>query len=188
MIWTYRQLVFVLVLLALPVASYTLVFRPQNAEIQRARTEIELKAQMLDKLREATAQTKDLEQANREIGESIEAIRARLPDSKSIDTVLREVAQIASRHSLKVPVFKKDDKVLPAGEAMEQPLDITIEGDFDGFYRFLLDLERVPRITRLSDMKLTRQDSDNGLMRAQLTMSIYYRPDAPAVAAAGGDQ
>ena len=188
MIFGVRQAVFLLVLLAMPLASYFLVFRPQNREISRARKEIELKAQMLDKLREATAQTKNLEDANAEIAQSIEAIRARLPDSKSIDTVLREVAQIASRHALKVPVFKKDDKVLPAGEAMEQPLDIDIEGDFDGFYRFLLDLERVPRITRLSDMKIQRKDDENGLMRAKVTMSIYYRPDAAPVAAAGADQ
>jgi type IV pilus assembly protein PilO len=187
--WGPRQYLFILVLLAVPLASYLLVFRPQNREIARARTEIELKAKMLDKLREATAQAADLESSNREIASAIEAIRARLPDSKSIDTVLREVAQIASRHNLKIPVFKKDDKILPAGDAMEQPLDIDIQGDFDGFYRFLLDLERVPRITRLSDMKLTRVDDENGGMRAKVTMSIYYRPDTVATAdasSAGG--
>jgi type IV pilus assembly protein PilO len=182
--WGYRQLAYLLVLLAVPLASYFMVFRPQNAAIAAARAEIELKERTLQKLREATEQTADLEAANQEIAGAVEAIRARLPDSKAIDTVLREVAQIAARHNLKVPVFKKEDKTQPAGEAMEQALEVEIVGSFDGFYRFLLDLERIPRITRLSDMKLTRDDQENGAMRAQITMSIFYRPDDTVASAA----
>jgi type IV pilus assembly protein PilO len=184
-----RPLIFLCVLLAVPLASYFLVFRPQNREIARAKAEIELKEKMLEKLRAATEQTADLERANIEIREAIDAIEARLPSNKEIDTVLREVAQIAARNDLKMPVFKKDDKSLVAGSALEQALEVELSGDFDGFYRFLLELERVPRITRLSDLKVTRTDDNNGAMKAKCTLSIYYQGDKLAGAeSAGGDK
>ncbi len=68
-----RGFLFMGVLLALPLASYWYVFRPQNTEIDRARKEIEQKEQMLKKLEFATSQTADLERTNKEIAEAIGA-------------------------------------------------------------------------------------------------------------------
>ena len=62
-----RQLLFFVVLLALPIASYFLVFKPQNVEIEKARKEIDHKQSMLDKLRLATAQSDDLARANDQV-------------------------------------------------------------------------------------------------------------------------
>jgi len=181
-----RQMLFMVLLLAVPLASFFLVFRPQNREIEKAKVEITLKRAMLEKLRAATAQTDDLEAANAEIRQSIAAIEARLPSGKEIDTVLREVAQIAARHGLKIPEFKKADKALSAGEALEQPLEVEVTGDFDGFYRSLLDLEKFARITRLSDMKIVRTDESNGSMKAVMKLSIFYQGEpAQPVASVG---
>lgn len=172
-----RQLIFFTVLVAVPVSSYFLVFRPQNAEISRAKAEIEHKRAMLQKLREATAKAPDLERANAEIAESIRAIEARLPSDKEVDDILRQVASLADKNGLQVPVFKKGDKPLPAGLALEQPLEVEFTGDFDGFYNFLLDLEQLPRITRLPDLGIERNDKVDGDMRASMTLSIYYQDD-----------
>lgn len=172
-----RQAIFFIVVLAVPVASYFLVFRPQNTEIARARNEIEHKHAMLDKLREVTSQTDDLQRANEEIRQSIEAIEARLPSSKEMDEVLRQVSLLAQRNGLQVPKFKKKDKAMPAGLAFEQTLDVEITGDFDGFYQFLLELERMPRITRIPDMKIERNTNVDGEMKANFVLSVYYQGD-----------
>lgn len=184
-----RQFIFLVVLLAVPLASYFLVFKPQNEEIKRARTEIELKQAMLEKLRVATAQTADLEQANAEIRKSIEAIESKLPSTKELDTVLREVSAIAANCGLKVPKFKKNDKNIPAGGlAREQPLEVEVTGDFDGFYRFMQDLEKIPRITKIPDMKIVRADSkretNDGEIKATFTLTVYYQE--AALASVGG--
>ncbi|MBY0308771.1 MAG: type 4a pilus biogenesis protein PilO [Phycisphaerales bacterium] len=179
---TPKQVVMLAVVVSVPVSAYGLVFRPQNREIARARAEIEMKEQMLAKLREATARYADLEKRNDEIKRSIESIEARLPTGKEIDNVLREVAQIAARNGLKVPLFKKSEKTVPAGEALEQPLEVEITGDFDGFYRFLLQLERIPRITRLPDLKIVRMGETDGVMKASFTLSIYYQGEKTSAA------
>lgn len=186
-----RHWMFMGVLLAVPICSWFMVFRPQNREISLAKTEIQLKEKMLEKLRAATAQTADLAKANEEIQQAISAIEARLPSNKEIDNVLREVAQITARHGLRVPQFKKSARNQATGSANEQPLEVELTGDFDGFYRFLLDLEKIPRITRLTDAKIQRDSKNDGQMTATFTLSIYYQGDSPkdvADAAGGNDQ
>ncbi|HYE03137.1 MAG TPA: type 4a pilus biogenesis protein PilO [Phycisphaerales bacterium] len=170
-----RQVLFLAMLVAVPVAAFFLVFRPQNLEIARARQEIGHKQAMLEKLRQATAQTDDLIQANNEMRASIEAIEARLPTNKEMDSILRQVAELAGQSGLKIPNFKKTDKVMPAGLASEQPIEVEMTGDFDGFYQFLLGLEQLARITRITNMELTRAKDVDGATRAKLTLSIYYQ-------------
>ncbi len=178
--WSIRQLVFIAVLLAVPLASFFLVFAPQNREINKAKTEIEAKKAMLDKLREETARSADLLQVNEDIRAAIGTIEARLPEGKDMDMVLRDVAKLAEQSQLKVPQFKRSDKPLPAGAALEQSMDVEITGDFDGFYQFLLELEKLPRITRITDLKIKRNEQTDGEMRASFKLSVYYQ--IPAVA------
>jgi type IV pilus assembly protein PilO len=177
-----RQFVFFAVLLALPISSYFLVFKPQNREIEKARQEIGHKEALLGKLKEATAQTEDLQRANDQIKDAIAAIQARLPSTKEMDNVLRQVSNLAAKADLKVPQFKKSDKTAPAGLAFEQPLDIEITGDFDGFYQFLLDLEQLPRITRIPDLSIVRSDKVDGEMKTKLVLSVYYEGDGSEAA------
>lgn len=169
-----RQLVFFIVLLALPISSYFLVFQPQNREIEKARKEIDLKESKLAKLREYTARASDLQRENDQIKAAIETIQSRLPSGKEMDNVLRQVSGIAAKSNLEVPNFKKSDKTQPAGLAFEQPTDIEMVGDFDGFYKFLLELEKLPRITRIPDMEIKRSDKVNGEMKAKFVLSVYY--------------
>lgn len=172
-----RQAFFYAVLVAVPVSSFFLVFKPQNLEIARALREIEHKQAMLDRLRLATAQAESLQAANQQIRESIQSIEARLPTTKEVDNILRQVAAMADENALKVPNFKKSERPLQAGMAMEQPLDVEITGDFDGFYQFLLQLEQLPRITRITSMELTRSPEQDGHMKAKSVLSIYYQRD-----------
>ena len=54
-----RELVLLIVLLAIPVASLFLVFKPQNVAIERAKKEIEHKERTLDKLKEQVVRQLD---------------------------------------------------------------------------------------------------------------------------------
>ncbi len=172
-----RQLMFFGILLAVPAASFFLVFRPQNLEIRKATAEIELKRAMLLSLRQVTSQASSLERSTSEITAAIAKVESRMPTNKELDSVLRDVAQLASKHGLKVPKFIKSAETRQAGTAQEQPIELEITGDFDGFYQFLTELERLPRITRLTDMNISRleeRDRD-GLMRGAFKVSIFYQ-------------
>lgn len=172
-----RNILFFVVLLALPISSWFGYFNPENKRMLQAREEITHKQQVLADLKAATAKTDDLVKVNEEIREAIKSIEARLPTGKEMDEVLRQVSALANKNGLRVPTFKKSDKSIPAGLALEQPINIEITGDFDGFYQFLLDLEQLPRITRVPDLKIERSDKVDGEMVATMTLSIYYQGD-----------
>ena len=177
-----RDLAFVAVLMAVPIASYFFVFAPRNDEIAKARAEISAKNVRLENLRRLTSRIGDLGREIVEREEELERLNQKLPDREGVDRILEQVTQLAQKSNLAVRSVK-GEKVVPAGMAMELPLKTVIEGDFDGFYQFLLDVESLPRITRVHAMKIAklglgpRDNSDKfvqGSMRAEFTLSIYF--------------
>jgi type IV pilus assembly protein PilO len=168
-----REVFLLAVLLALPLLSWWLVFRPQNAEITQAKREIEHKRLMLQKLQETTSRNQDLQRANEEIRRNIDAIEARLPSSKEVDQVVRQVSDLAVQSGLEPPAIESD-KPVTAAMYMEQPLKMKINGNFNGFYEFLNRLQQLPRITRIPDMKIVRSTEKDGHMKAEFTLSIYF--------------
>lgn len=179
-----REMLFLLVLIAMPVSSYWFVFRALNAEIESARREIEHKEKMLDKLDSATRQSTDLVRANEEITAAITAVESRLPDDKEVEVILEQVADLARKSRLELPKVKSG-KPVAAARYMEQPLEMVIRGNFDDFYEFLLRVERLDRITRMMNLQLERLDKEDGSMTATFTLSIYFEPTVPATTTAG---
>lgn len=171
-----RETFLLALLLALPLLSWWLVFRPQNAFISQAKREIDHKNQMLAKLRETTARNEDLQRANAEILQNIHSIEARLPSNKEVDSVIRQVSDLAVESGLEPPNIESD-KPVAAALYMEQPLKMKIQGNFNGFYEFLVKLEQLPRITRIPDMKITRSTDQDGHMKAEFVLSIYFQQE-----------
>ena len=168
-----REFVFFLVLLAVPLASWWFVFKAQNEEIAQANQEIEHKKSMLEKLDAATSQTDDLAKVNQDIWREIQVIESRLPSDKDVDVILQQVAQIALDNNLRLPKVKSA-KPVSAAKYMEQPLEMKIEGDFDAFYTFLLEVERLDRITRMPELVIKRSNDVDGVIEAEFTLSIYF--------------
>lgn len=174
-----RHIIVFLVLMALPASSYFTVFKPQNKAIESARQEIDHKRELLEKLREETARNADLARANEEISLRLAEIEARLPSTKELDEVVRTVSDMAVKSGLAAPVLQS---VTPIEAALyrEQPLEMSLSGTFDSFYKFLLELEKMPRITRIPDLDMTRVTTEDGVMKVEFTLSIYFQEDRSA--------
>jgi len=178
-----RELIFFVVLLAVPVVSFLYVFTPRNDEISEALQEIDVKQARLDKLEQVTSRIDDIGLAIEQGRESIALIEAKLPSEQDVEGILEQVWTIAQDNRLVVKGVKSE-KPVPAALYRELPLQMTMEGDFDGFYQFLLQLENLPRITRIHEMELKRIDTRNtssqelppGSMRAEFDLSIYFEP------------
>jgi Tfp pilus assembly protein PilO len=184
-----REIIFLIVLLVVPVASYFYVFKPRNEEIQQAQKEVEVKQTKLEKLREVTEKIDDIGMAIRQGREAISLVEAKLPSKDQVEVILGDVWQLAARAHLDVKSVKSESPV-PAAGYMEQPLKVTMEGQFEGFYQFLLGLENLPRITRIHELTLERVTSrsrrgsdeqvESGLMKTEFLLAIYYQPGPEA--------
>jgi Tfp pilus assembly protein PilO len=177
MVLGLRGLLILLIVVGMPVASFYLVFKPQNAEITSAQQEIEHKEALLVKLQEETSRNEDLERANEEIQRSIKLIEARLPSNKEVDALVRQVSELAISCGLQAPGMRSLRPV-PAALFMEQPIEIEVAGSFGGFHAFIASLEKLPRITRIHDLKLTAADDREEVeLKAQFTLSIYFQDE-----------
>lgn len=172
-----REIVFLIVLLAVPVVSYFYVFKPRNQEIRVAQKEVEDKQAKLAKLQKISTRIEDINRALEEGSKAIAVIERKLPSDNEVDVVLDDVTKLAEKARLTVKSFKAD-KDVPAATYMERPLNIVIAGDFEGFYTFMREVESLPRITRIHKLKLARAQGEKSeaQMVATFTLSIYFRP------------
>lgn len=177
-----RSIIVLIVVVGLPLASYFLVFRPTNTKLGADTEECVQKEKYLDKLDDLAERDTDLTKANEEIQRSIKIIENRLPSEKDIDALVRQVSDLAIAAGLQSPAIKSS-KPVPTAIYMEQPLEIEVAGNFVGFWSFMAQVEKLPRITRVHDLKITAQEKAGAEMRAEFTLSIYFQDARQAAAA-----
>jgi type IV pilus assembly protein PilO len=171
-----RELVFVVVMLGLLGSSYFLVFNKANEKRQAIEAEIDRKQKALADLDRARVGIDDLKQKIDELQQAITFFEGKLPESREMDKVLEEVTKLATDNGLEQRTFKTG-KSQRAANYSEQPIEMTLAGDFEGFYVYLQQLERFERLTRVTKMDLLKMNERDGAMEAKVTLSIFFEPD-----------
>jgi type IV pilus assembly protein PilO len=180
-----RELIFVILIIGVLGLAYP-VFARAKAKRESLKKDTATKRTALANLKQATAGIEDVEKKIEELQNAISFFEKKLPAEKEVDKVLKEVWQMAEANSLQTKTVKtlKSDK---GPNYSEQPISMTLSGDFNGYYAFLLQLEKMPRITRVSQMKLEKISDRDGEMTANMILSIFFEPDAAAAAAAANN-
>jgi len=174
-----RELLFVILLLAIPIGAYYWVFKPANAHIEKQKAEILAKSQKLTNLRKAMVGIDDLNEEVKKLQEAVTYFESKLPPRHEIHKVLARVTEIAESHHLETKLFQTK-KALPFAAYSEQPIQMDVYGDFDAYYQFLLDLEKMPRITRVKSMKVEKDKEKEGMTEASFMLSIYFDKESAA--------
>ncbi len=184
-----RELIFFLLLMAIPVGAWLMVFNPQNQRNDRMLRQIEARQRKLRALDRATATIGDLKKEIGTLEKAIGYFNSKLPGEKEMDKVLHEIWMLAESSqvratSISTNKVRSSAKFAGRGAAHgEQPIAVTLEGNFRGLYRFLLALENQPRITRVIEMNIKNVTGDvpDGEIKAEFVMSVFYEK-----ASAGG--
>lgn len=174
-----REMLFVVLLAAMPVVAYFYHFRPSAEEQAQARAEASRKLEKVAQLEKALPGNESIGEEIRKLQEVIQKVEERLPAQREEQVILKEVTELAQTHKLRVKSVRPE-KAVKAASYAELPIRMTIVGDFDGFYSFLLELEKLPRITQLKKMDLEKQMSlrAEGEMQADVVLSIFFEGDA----------
>ena len=178
-----REIIFVVVMLGLLGSTNYFVFSKANKKKQDLLADIHTKQAALSNFQQATAGIEDLNNKIDELQKAITFFESKLPQEKEVDKILKEVWQMAEANQLTTKTIKTM-KSQRGPSYSEQPIMLSLSGDFNGFYAFLLQLEKLPRITRVSQMKLEKINDRDGEMTAQLTLSIFFEPETGATASA----
>lgn len=178
-----KKILFVCVMLGLLGCAYFLIFRKANFKRAELEKEIFAKTTALANLQQTTVGIDDLNKKIDDLQKAITFFESKLPQEKEVDKILKEVWQMAEANSLETKTIKTLKSERSANYS-EQPIQMNLSGDFNGFYSFLLQLEKLPRITRVTQMNLQKISGRDGEMQAQMTLSIFFEPDTAATSVA----
>jgi type IV pilus assembly protein PilO len=177
-----REIAFVIVMFGLLAAIYFLVWDKAQTKIASMERKTEEKLKALGDLERATSGVSDVDRKVSELEEAIKFFEKKLPQERDIDQILKEVWNMAESNQLTTKTIKTMKSQRGAAYS-EQPIEMSLSGNFSGFYEFLLKLERLPRLTRVNQLSLDKITGKEGEMEAKLTLSIFFEPEGANAAA-----
>jgi Tfp pilus assembly protein PilO len=172
----FRELFVFVLLLGFLAGAYFLGFKRLQEQRAYFTADIEKKQKTLRALAESSATLVQLEQELAALQSSVHIFEKKLPREKEVDQILGDVWQLAEQNALRATSVKplKTDK---AGTSNEQPIEITFDGEFSGFARFLQSLEASDRIIRITQLELRKTTNVAKPMQAKVVLNIYFEAD-----------
>jgi type IV pilus assembly protein PilO len=171
---SFRKAVFFILLLSVAGAAYQYMIKPANKQLAEQNTRLQLSLVKLAEFEKATAAAKDLSHQLEQLQEAVEFFESKLPPTIEIDKVLQDITLIGEKQGVKCKTIRRLDKKDNSGY-VEQPLEMKLEGDFNSFYSFLLELERLPRIMKVRELELEKQAKNEGQITVDFIVSIFFQ-------------
>lgn len=172
-----REILFLIVMLALLGSAWYFVFKKADERIEALNADTAIKNHKLQELRSASVRIADMTRKTVELQDQIKDFESKLPRHKDVEQIVEKVTRQAVIERLEVAKMQTMQSEKMSGFS-EQQVKLIIKGNFRSFYKFLIEIERLERITRVNQMRLTKINETDGSMNADMTLSIFYQPDS----------
>jgi type IV pilus assembly protein PilO len=169
-----RKAVFFVLLLGVAVVGYRYMIKPANKHLAEAKQRVEGKLAKLAEFEQTTAAAESLTKQLEQLKEAIKFFESKLPPTSQIHEVLEQVTVIAQKKGLKPKTIRTLEKKNNSGY-IEQPLNMQLEGNFNSFYSFLLEIEKLPRIMKIRELNLEKRTNDEGQVTSDFIVSIFFQ-------------
>jgi type IV pilus assembly protein PilO len=150
------------------------MIKPANKNLANHRKKVQAKMIKLQEVEKATAAAKDIAKQLEELEEAITFFESKLPPKSEIYNVLEQVTVIAQKQGLKPKTIRTLQRKVNSGY-IEQPLKMQLVGNFNSFYSFLLELEKLPRIMKIREMELKKEKELEGQVASNFIVSIFFQ-------------
>lgn len=171
---TSRKALFFILLIGMAYVSYAYMIKPANLHLTKERDKVVQKQAKLKELEKATADAKDLTEQLKKVEEAIHAFESKLPPENAVETVLQDIAVIVQKHSLTSKMIRTLPQKRSKGY-IELPLEMELEGNFNSYYAFLLEVEKLDRITKIRELTLKKQSKYEGQTQSRFIISIFFQ-------------
>jgi type IV pilus assembly protein PilO len=173
----FRKAIFLILLLGVMAAGYQFLIKKANDGLAQARKQLDEKRAKLAEYERATAQAEDYNKQGKQVEEAIRFFESKLPPTSEIDKVLGQVTVIAQKQGLVSKEIRNLGTKDNSGY-VEQSLQMKLVGNFNSFYSFLLEMEKLPRITKLRELKIQKEKDGEGRIAAEFVVSIFFQNKA----------
>jgi Tfp pilus assembly protein PilO len=154
--------VFTVIVLCLAVAFYFYYLKDIAKERDNIQADI---ARLEVSVAQATAiegRLKRFREELKQLEERLAVLQAILPAEKETPTVLRSVQQMASSSNLKIQKFTPQP-VVPRVFYSDWPIQIDVEGNFDGLGAFFEKISHATRIINVDSISVTGFDKEQDM-------------------------
>jgi len=172
-----RKVIFFVLLVGVAGAGYRYMIKPANQRLAEARQRVEGKRAKLAEFEDATAKAEDLNKQLEQLQEAVRFFESKLPPTSEVHKVLEQVTVIAQKQGLQPKTIRTLQQKDNSGY-VEQPMNMKLVGDFNAFYSFLLELEKLPRIMKLRELKLEKLNDTDAQIGAEFILSIFFQNNA----------
>jgi type IV pilus assembly protein PilO len=169
-----RKIVFFVLLLSVTYAAYRFMIKPANANLAQQKKQLDAKLAKLEEFERATAKAENLNEQIEQLEEAVSFFESKLPPKSQIYNVLEQVTVIAQEKGLRPKTIRTMKEKNNSGY-IEQPLKMELVGNFGSFYSFLLELEKLPRIMKIRDLKLKGKTKKDSEISADFVLSIFFQ-------------
>jgi Tfp pilus assembly protein PilO len=171
---TFRKAIFFTVLLGVVIVGYQYIIRPANAHLAESKARVQSTVAKLGEFQRTAAAAESLTKQLDQLQEAITFFESRLPPTSQIHKVLEQVTVIAQKQGLK-PKTIRTLQIKNNSGYVEQPLKMELTGNFNSFYTFLLELEKLPRIMKIRELHLDKELKNEGSVTADFIVSIFFQ-------------
>jgi type IV pilus assembly protein PilO len=168
-----RILVTIVGVCILAVAGTFLAALPMNRKVQADAAAVAERQGQLLQLQNVSHQITGIQDEITRLEDALNFFEHRLPQEREIDVILRQVWRIAEAKAL-VPRSIRTQAPETMARYSSQPITLSLEGPFEGFYDFLIGLEQMPRLTKVRQMQITKMPADDATVQADILMDIYF--------------
>lgn len=187
-----RELIFFLLLLALPASMYMLVFKPRAQAELAMQKEIDTKTEIINNIatRRVTALA-NIDEDMTLLKRAAEDANKRIPEQANEDDVMAMISKLAKANGLTIERIQSSSKELSDKEKnlpyRIQRINVELTGNFTGVYSLLLSIEQSDRLIAVNAMGLEKLTGDDkqGQVKAYIDLEIYYKPSVETAKAGG---
>ncbi len=109
-----------------------------------------------------------------ELENKLRAAVAELPNEKEIPDLIDGISMAGEKSGLKILLFKPLSEV-SRGFYAEVPVNMSVEGRFDGLYDFSVKVSKLPRIVNISNMNIVSMGHRNRvpMLKAEFVATTF---------------
>ena len=172
-----RKIIFFVLILAMTYSSYVFMIKPANKGLVLQKQKLGQKISKLRELETAPTVLQDINAQLARLEGSINILESKLPTRKDIHTVLEDITVIAQDNGLVANSIRTLKQKSNNGY-IEQPIHMDVAGEFKSYYSFLLSLEKLERITKISKMEISSERDAEGIATVSFVLSIFFQRDS----------
>jgi type IV pilus assembly protein PilO len=169
-----RKIVFFLALIGMSYLGWAYMIKPANAALATQRIELQKNMAKLNELERVKADTENLEVQIQQMDEAIKFFEDKLPHKSEIHKVLAQVSEMVKKNNLN-PKTNKTQSIKSGTGYIELPLKMQVTGGFNSYYAFLLQLEKMDRITNIRELEIEEKKEHSGDITADFIVSIFFK-------------